>query len=170
MPHVRVTIDIRKRFPLSRSCYEKTTWHTNHDIDFLNSAFALNDDYVLTTTVDNSFDTCNGENKWNASPDTEDKVFLPSYKDMKTFAYGFPTSESASDLRTSKATDYAMAKYVYAYEGEAYLHNSIYWTRSPDSENRTFVSSVKWNGELTSYRANGYSGVRPCIKLGAALT
>ena len=80
------------------------------------------------------------------------------------------TRGSASDLRTSKATDYAMAKYVYAYEGEAYLHNSIYWTRSPDSENRTFVSSVKWNGELTSYRANGYGGVRPCIKLGAALS
>ena len=132
---------------------------------FLNSAFALNDEYVATTTVDNGFDTCNGKNTWNASPDTEDKVFLPSYKDMVTSAYGFPGSEGASDSRASKATDYAMAKYTYAYEGEAYLHNSIYWTRSPDSEYRVYVSSVRWDGKVDSEHATKNEGVRPCITL-----
>ena len=133
--------------------------------DFLNSAFALNNEYVATTTVDNSFDTCNGKNTWNASPDTEDKVFLPSYKDMTTFAYGFPSNENASESRTSKATDYAMAKHVYAYEGETYLHNSIYWTRSPDSNYRVYVSSVSWDGKMTSEHATKNRGVRPCITL-----
>lgn len=133
--------------------------------DFFNSTFALNNEYVLTTAVDNSHATCDGTNTWNASPDTEDKVFLPSYKDMTTFTYGFPTNVNESELRTSKATDYAMAKNCYAYENEPYLHNSMYWTRSPESDNRTFVSSIKWNGSITSTRADSNSGVRPCITL-----
>ena len=137
--------------------------------DFFNSAFALNNEYVLTTAVDNSYETCNGKNTWNDSPDTEDKVFLPSYKDMKTFAYGFPSNESESELRTSKATDYAMAKCLYAYEGAAYLHNSIYWTRSPVSENRAYVSTIKWNGAVDSEHATKNYGVRPCITLDSNL-
>ena len=106
-----------------------------------------------------------GKNTWNASPDTEGNVFLPSYKDMKTVAYGFPSSVSESEARTSKATDYAMAKCVYAYEGEAYLHNSIYWTRSPCSENRAYVSSISWNGNIDSTHATKNGGVRPCVTL-----
>ncbi len=67
--------------------------------------------------------------------------------------------------RDGKATDYAMAKNVYAYEGETHLDNSIYWTRSPDSEYRVYVSSVSWDGKMTSEHATKNRGVRPCITL-----
>ena len=82
-------------------------WLTN---DFYNSAFALDDSLVQTTLVDNSASTTSSSSNSYACENTEDKVFLPSYKDYSNSSYGFPTNAGSSKARYSKTTDWARAR------------------------------------------------------------
>ena len=97
--------------------------------DFYNSAFNLGNEYIQTTIVDNSTYTVPRYSDKFVCDNTNDKVFLPSYKDYENKSYGFISHES----RQCKTTDYARAngaRYVY---NLSYLNNGFYWTRSPRS-------------------------------------
>lgn len=138
------------------------TWLNN---DFYNSAFALNDEYILTTEVDNSASTTNWTNNNSfACENTFDKVFLPSYQDYKNSDYGF---NSDSD-REAKVTDYARARggsYVHSFNSYAY-GNGTYWTRSPDFVYSDQAENVSDGGNLTSnYVVYDDYCVRPAITL-----
>ena len=131
--------------------------------DFLNTAFNLESSYIQTTTVDNSASTTDSSSNTYACANTEDKVYLLSYKDYLNADYGFTNSTSNTTTRTCKPTDYALANYCYLYNG-----NGSYWTRSPSSKNSSNAWFVDDGGKL-KYLGNSVSnasfGVRPAITI-----
>ena len=135
--------------------------------DFYNSAFALGNDAIQTTTVDNSKATTGSSTPY-ACADTQDKVFLPSYKDYVDSAYGFSTSTDASGTRECKTTDWTRATGARYETSASYLYNGSYWTRSPANLSSIFVLFVRDNGSIYD-AGNGVRdarhSVRPCLSL-----
>ena len=128
---------------------------------FYKSAFGLNDESILLDLVDNSYDSTDGKNVWNYSPDTDDKVCLPSYKELRTYDYGFTTNNDKTYTRQKACTDYARATGSIVRDGQ-----SDYWTRSPYSGNKMDVWVGQYDGRLSEERPYGYNSVAPCIYIG----
>ena len=125
--------------------------------DFYNSAFALGNEHIQTTTVNNSASTTNNSSNSCACANTEDKVFLPSYRDYINSSYGFPTSTSSTDTRYCRTTDWARARGAYYYTSSgSYQYNGYYWTRSPYSRYSNIAWNVNYGGGLS------YSGYDVC--------
>ena len=96
------------------------TWLNN---DFYNTAFTLGNEYIQTTTVDNSSLTTHYASNPYACENTQDKVFLSSYKDYTNSAYGFGVKPIDDDkAKECKPTDYARVNGVFCYHGSAYLY------------------------------------------------
>ncbi|MBE6127056.1 MAG: hypothetical protein E7182_03675 [Erysipelotrichaceae bacterium] len=132
------------------------------NIDFYNSAFALHNSYIQETTVDNSALTTNpiGENPY-ACNNTEDNVFLPSFKD-----YINPDYFDKTSARYCKTTDWARAKGAYYDTRSSYLFNGTYWTRSPSDADDVQAWCVDGDGNLgTSDCYRTYYGVRPALSI-----
>ena len=135
--------------------------------EFLGSAFALDDSAIQTTTVDNSAATTSSTSNPYVCENTQDKVFLPSYKDYINSSYGFSTSTGGSNTRYAKASDWARARGAYYYtSSDSYQYNSNYWTRSPYSDWSYYAWYVHFDGYLTSGPV-GYTdiGVRPSLSI-----
>lgn len=102
--------------------------------DFYNTAFNLNNSYIKETVVDNSPDSAGLKDDRLTCGDTNDKVFLLSYKDYKNINYGFPdTATTEAIARRCKPTDFAKARgayYLTTQQAWSYGYG-IYWTRSP---------------------------------------
>lgn len=119
--------------------------------DFLSHAFNLNRSYIDMTTVDNSADTTDSSSNPYASDNTNDRIYLLSYKDYVNSNY-FSSLES----RKSKTTDYALAKTCYR-NNDGCGH---YWTRSPNASDVQYVRCVGSDGslsgnQLVNYKNNG---------------
>lgn len=136
--------------------------------DFYNSAFALGNEHIQTTTVNNSASTTNNSSNSYACANTEDKVFLPSYRDYINSSYGFPTSTSSTDTRYCRTTDWARARgaYYYTSSGSYQQYNGCYWTRSPYSDRSDYAWGVNVGGCLYSDYVNyTNSSVRPGLSI-----
>ena len=137
--------------------------------DFYNSAFALENSHIQTTIVDNSADTTGIITNSYVCSDTEDKVFLPSYKDYIDSNYGFSTELEISDTRYCKTTDWARARGTFVYSQttnkEIYMNNGCYWTRSPHSDSPDHCWVVSCGGSLADglYVNTSEYSVRPAI-------
>lgn len=132
--------------------------------DFYNSAFALGNTHIQTTTVDNSVSTNESSSNTYACNNTQDKVFLPSYQDYINSSYGFSTSRDLTDTRCCKTTDWARARGAY-YIKWSYPYNGYYWTRSPFCEPGV-AFSVYNDGKLGVWYVDdkfGNSCVRPAL-------
>ncbi len=130
---------------------------------FYNSAFTLDNSHIKTTSIDNSASTTNDSSNQYACHDTEDKVFLPSYKDYINSEYGFSTSTDVSGTRVCRATDWMRAM-----GGYDKAHNCWYWTRSPSSSDANRAWFVDDDGHLFSNFAeieDNFIGVRPAITI-----
>lgn len=134
--------------------------------DFYNSAFALGNSHIQTTTVDNSAATTESSSNSYACNNTQDKVFLPSYKDYINSGYGFSSSTSSTNTRYCRTTDWARARGAYYNAKSSYLYNGLYWTRSPSSGGSYYAWGVGNGGYLNEYGA-GYTiySVRPGISI-----
>ena len=79
--------------------------------EFYNTAFdALQKELILTVTVQNGASTTGYETNDYATDDTNDKVFLLSYEEATTAAYGFSADATAFDpARRKTVSDYARA-------------------------------------------------------------
>lgn len=118
--------------------------------DFYNSAFALGNSYIQTTTIDNS-------------ANIQDKVFLPSYQDYNNSDYGF----DASDTRSCKTTDWVRARGAYCEtEDPSCQYNGDYWTLSTDSGDPTRAWYVTTSGDFYRWYVN-YTDqcVRPSLSI-----
>lgn len=126
--------------------------------DFYDSAFALGNGNILTTTVDNSaYSTAYSSNEY-ACDDTDDKVFLLSYKEATKSSYGF----SSNNDRVAYATDYAICNG--AFSGASY-----WWLRSPSysfSQNAGYVSMHGIVGsDYYDNVTSNFPGVRPALRI-----
>ena len=134
--------------------------------DFYNTAFTFGDSYIKQTLVNNSSLTTDSiENKYSSN-NTNDKIFLPSYKDYLNSDYGFDiNSDSISSTREAKLSDYARAKGAWCnIENDKYTGS--YWTRSPSSEFSYSAINVNSAGYLSSYAVDGEThAIRPSLKV-----
>ncbi len=137
---------------------------------FYSAAFGFGaSEGLKLTSVDNSAASTGASSNPYYCQDTEDRVFLPSYKEV------FDGTEAAlypdmSDRR-SVATDYARAVGVDCSNyPDQYSYAATYWTRSPDES----VTSAATSVHCVSPEGSGYNycyinrslyGVRPCITL-----
>ena len=133
--------------------YENSTVRDWLNDSFLNKAFYFTDEFILETEVDNSAATTDSTTNQFACDNTEDKLFLFSYRDYLNADYGFSTGSSSSETRLCKATDYARVTGAYSND-DGYGH---YWTRSPNSGNKNYASHVRTDGSIhydnnTSYK------------------
>ena len=122
--------------------------------NFYNTAFnELQKAFIETTTVDNSAASTGQSSNSNACNNTNDKMFLLSYKEATTYY----TSDTA---RQAKGSDYAKCQGLYP-------GNNLWWLRSPyfnyisdDYDNYAYY--VGNNGGITvSCVYHTYFGVRP---------
>ena len=137
---------------------------------FLQSAFSASaQDLIAVTTVDNS--VASFEYEWNAGTDnTDDKIFLLSYKDLVNENFGF-TNATRDNTRNGKSTDYAIANHSDQW--------SVFFTRTPawwnmssqnGTENHLYVYVVWSQGQLDGHNESGnvtndFVGIRPALCL-----
>ena len=123
--------------------------------DFINTAFNTEEQNIINESlVDNSALTTSSNTNKYACNNTNDKVYLLSYKDVteKYFTYG-------SEMQ-AKVTDYGEDKGV----GNLYGYGD-FWLRSPNCYDSNKVDYVFRNSrmEFTScYRSNG---ARPALEI-----
>ncbi|MDY4849288.1 MAG: DUF6273 domain-containing protein, partial [Bacilli bacterium] len=135
--------------------------------DFYNSAFALGNEHIQTTTVNNSASTTDDSSNSCDCANTEDKVFLPSYQDYINSSYGFSTSTSSTNTRYCRTTDWARARGACYYTSSgSYQYNGDYWTRSPYSYSLDYAWCVYGDGNLRSnYVDYTNRSVRPGLSI-----
>ena len=135
--------------------------------EFYNKAFALNDSYINTTSIDNSASTTNSDDNKYACENVQDKVYLLSYKDALNPAYGFETSENASDINKAKmTTDYVRCMGAMSVNEDSYGKYS-YWMRSTQADADCFVNLINVYGflYLTEMAFENSRGVCPAINI-----
>lgn len=153
------TIDGKTVYPNNYKYSDIRKWLNE---DFYNSAFALGNEYIQTTIVDNSASTIGILDNIYSCDNTQDKVFLPSLQDYKNSSYGFSINES----RYCKTTDWARARGAWYSTDSSYLYNDAYWTRSPVNNNGRFACAVNDDGALTmGFVGYTEASVRPAITL-----
>ncbi len=128
--------------------------------DFYNTAFSSSQkSNIKITTLNND---CPWALEYNCAP-TNDKIFLLSYDEVKTSAYGFDSDRYEYDsARQAQGTDYAKCQglYVYSYNG-----NSLWRLRWPDNDSRR-ACVVSDGGFVSSGIVHNTDwGVRPACKL-----
>ena len=139
------------------------TWLNN---DFYNSAFALSNSFIQTTTVDNSASTTNSSSNKYACNNTQDKVFLPSYQDYINSSYGFSTETGSTDTRHCRTTDWARARGAYYNTNiDSSQYYGWYWTRSPYSDISGVACFVYASGSLSNNIVHTNAGVRPGLSI-----
>ncbi len=162
----------------TRTINGKTVYPNNYEYsdirawlngEFYDSAFALENSHIQTTVVDNSASTTDSPSNEYACSNTEDKVFLPSYKDYVNSSYGFPGSDSSADTRCCRNTDWARARGALSYF-DFPSYNGCYWTRSPSSYSYD-AWHVYFDGTLHYYDISVFysnRSVRPALTINIA--
>ncbi len=123
--------------------------------NFLNTAFdKLQRELILTTTVDNSIESTGYTSNQYACEDTEDKIFLLSYKESTTYL-------TTNTSKIKKTTDYAQAQGA---DLDRNPINNSWWLRSPNLHNYSYVWAIDNNGiAFDCYIYYTYIGVAPAM-------
>lgn len=130
---------------------------------FYNVAFNdLQKALIETTAIDNKTTGYN-TNTYNSNQiDTEDKIFLLSYKDVfNTSAYF-----NSSAARQKKSTDYAKSQGCYASTDNSYKGNCYWWLRSPHYYYSSYACHVgNGGGDARGYVNCTNYGVVPALTI-----
>ena len=124
---------------------------------FYNTAFnELQKALIETTTVDNSAaSTADSSNSYVCN-NTNDKMFLLSYKEATTYY-------TDSTARQAKGSDYAKCQGLVVHNSNDFANgNSSWWLRSPGNDYADRAYYVEIFGNLGCYYvSNAFHGVRP---------
>lgn len=123
---------------------------------------------IQLTTVDNSAaTTCKSENMY-ACDNTQDKIFLPSYREVHNSASGFESEGgNADETRSLLVSDYARANgtYMMGYQ-PAWFGRGMWWTRSPMWDTGTDISQSSPSGAVAGSAVDSaYVGVVPAMRV-----
>ena len=136
---------------------------------FFSTAFTrLQRDLINTVLVDNSAASTGYSSNPNACEDTNDKIFLLSYKEVTNSAYGFASSEDTSDTaRQMTASDYARATGALMSTGSTYYGNGWWWLRSLCNDYDNIARGVYGNGNAGNfnYVDDDCIGVVPALQI-----
>ena len=118
---------------------------------------------ILTTTVDNSVASTGYSSNQYACEDTEDKVFLLSYKEVTNSTYGF----NDTTARRMLTSDYSRATGSYMSAPSDYHYgNGWWWLRSPHSDFRYFARLVNCDGSIDYGDVSGtLFGIVPALQI-----
>ncbi len=161
----------------NRSVSGETVYANNYEHSdirtFLNKMFyetAFNEyqkGLIQLTTVDNSAATTSNSSNAYACRNTQDRVFLPSYRDMVNTSYGFTSEPIGDPLREKKTTDYAQCQGAYTRQSTEGLGNGSWWLRSPNFNSGELSQYVYYNGYAAEDRTVNftYLGVCPMLRI-----
>lgn len=127
--------------------------------NFYNTAFNdLQKAMMVTTVVDNSTDSTSTRPNSYASNDTEDKIFMLSFREDLNFV-----DDSNNMDRNNKITDYAKVQGIRMDN----IERCRTWLRSPDAEKFGRVNIVDYNCNLNYYSDVCYTniGVVPALQI-----
>lgn len=148
--------------------YRFSTIRTYLNTTFFDEAFSATDkERVLETTLDNSVASTGYETNVYACEDTNDFVYLPSFRDVLNTDYGFSDNQLSKDeSKQLLVTDYALAVGCFKPTGPEFTEYSEWWTRSPEKFNSLAVHTIFSNGIANGYHYDyAYSGVAPAISI-----
>jgi uncharacterized repeat protein (TIGR02543 family) len=164
------SIIANKRYDDSSNNYMNSEIRAWLNDEFYNTAFnTLQQELIQITEVDNSVDST-GDDSSNsyACANTNDKIFLPSYREMVNTAYGFSSNGSDYDTARRRLTsDYSRATGVWMQTGTSYYGNGYWWLRSPHDNTSNRARYVSDDGLIYNYNVvhNTYRGVVPALKI-----
>ncbi|MBQ7249931.1 MAG: hypothetical protein IJS37_01080 [Bacilli bacterium] len=114
-------------------------------VSFYNTAFALNDQYIPTVTVDNSASSIPGGNATYACPNTQDKIFAFSYDECGRTPY-----LNSEGSRVAMVSDYARARGAWAAKASDYVDYGNWWMRSPSNQSEDWACYNSYKGRRNS--------------------
>ncbi|MBQ4245081.1 MAG: hypothetical protein II702_09220 [Clostridia bacterium] len=164
----------------NESGYYASDWETSYlrkwlNNDFYNTAFTENQKANIQTVTNRNLCSATifyGTDEYSRydSADTQDKIFLNSWDEVKNAALGFNSANDAHDpARKFKGSDYARCQglSVSSTYGESYGY-SAWWLRSPDycSDIGCLVNENGFAGDEDKVNKTNM-GVVPVMKLSA---
>lgn len=157
-------IDGRVIYPSNYEYSDVRNWCNNI---FFNQAFNETEkENVILKTINNLYTHYNNNKVYDRN--TEDYVYIPSFKEITNSVYGFEKTGIFSYSRFSTPSDYASAKGVYTSNLEKEIPSSgLYLLRTGPEFVRSFSFFVKFDGyALNPYYVNSPStGVRLCLNV-----
>ncbi len=164
------SIIANKRFDDSSNNYKDSEIRAWLNNEFYRTAFnSLQKDLINTVLVDNSAAATGNSSNSYACEDTSDKVFLLSYKEVTSPAYGFSADYRDSDTaRRKQVSDYARATGAYMVTSSSYYGNGYWWLRSPNHYDGSSARGVNYGGNIYDYNRSVYyvnSGVVPALQI-----
>lgn len=162
------SIIANKRYDDSSNNYMNSEIRAWLNGEFYNKAFtALQQELIQITNVDNSvYSTGYSSNPYTCA-NTNDKIFLPSYREMVNTAYGFSSDYIAYDTARRRLTsDYSRATGVWMNTNTTYYGNGSWWLRSPSHFDSNIARDVYCYGcILDDYVSDTDDGVVPALKI-----
>lgn len=138
--------------PIHANNYQYSHIHWWLSYFFLLTAFTLEgNSRIQTTNVDNSPASTGYIPNPNACENTTDKIFLLSYAEATSAAYGFNTEAS----RQLKTTAYAQSQGACVYSSDGL---SDWWLRSPNGSNEAMGDYVTFSGNFYHNFVDSTSG------------
>ena len=130
--------------------------------DFYNTAFTPSqaNNIRKDVTINNDYIYGSSSPEYNSQP-SKDKIFILSYDEVKTSAYGFSSNPSDHDIaRQTNGTDYAKSQGLRVYGSE----NSYWWLRTAGDRGFHVITVISVSNALSDVFYT-YTGVRPACRL-----
>lgn len=159
------SIIANKRFDDDSNNYKNSEIRTWLNNDFYNTAFtSMQKELINISNVDNSVYSTGYDNNPYVCANTNDRIFLPSYREMVSNNHG-----SAGNLAwIRKTSDYSRATGAYTNTGTSYYGNGEWWLRSPYVYLQDYSRNVYVDGYIKDYNkkvSEGRYGVVPALRL-----
>ena len=132
---------------------------------FYETAFTeLQREIILTTMVDNGVYSTGDDYNPYVCEDTEDKIFLLSFREVTNSEYGFSSDGSYDVARIMKMSDCSLAMGVYMSTSSSDYGNALWWLRSPLSLLDTnYARHVDVGGNVSCGGVRYNNGVVPAM-------
>lgn len=113
---------------------------------------------ILTSSVRNNKKDLPKGYQTNPGNNTEDKIYILSYKESTDANYGFDKEMGYDANRQLVASDYtsAMGSYLYSNKTTSYIKTTQWWLRSSGKENLSQAMFVNYGGNEDYCRNVGY--------------
>ena len=153
---------INHRYAVSGNDYAESEIRNYLNDDFFNSAFtSVSQSKIITTTVNNNAATTNNSSNAYACENTDDKIFLLSYKEAENVDYDYGFADASKRVRMN--TDFAKANGAFASTSNG--QGGYWWLRSPYSDNAGRACNIHRDGSMSSHNfvSDGSRGVVPAL-------
>ena len=154
---------------LASGTYEDENYNVENK-GFLQSAFSASaQNLIATTTVDNSNETYEpyGKTWYEGTDNTNDKIFLLSYKDLVNENFGFGSNAGQQKSREVAPTDYAVAN-NFRNDCSCFTRTPTYYRKNENYNDYYYLVVVRGSGDIQEHYTSA-SVVDTCLGIRPAL-